>query len=414
DLKEEITFITVRALPHPYLIHNEAGWQAVIQKAETYDWAAQARQRTIDNARRWRVPNIGTGPYCSRKNDASSAANCAIAWKLSDDETLAQKVIQFLRNFSDPKTGYPTKIRACDGTHVHQGMFFVDIARAYDLVYDKMTAQDHQQMEQTLRLYSHWVNPDLRTGDGNNHQVSITAGALLNALAMQDFAEVDRYLYGKGGYLDLMGAGILDDGNYFEGTIGYNTLVANAGNAIVLAFEAWDMDVKNWKIPAKAGPYVMVSDWAMRGHFLGMSFERQGPATRSTRQLKDLWDAVLRMCDYRGVAFPTGDSVGMGFTGGRGDSGFELAYYLWRDPAYLSIINKSRGRSLLFGVPDLPEATQPLGQESYCADNVGFAVLRSKAEDPRQRIQTVQRYGTHGGYHGHFDRTSLPSIGKPT
>jgi len=412
DLKEDIHFITVRYRPHPYLLHTDAGWKEVKKKAQTCEWAKRARQSYIDSAHGWRVPKIGKGHYCYALNQARNVANCAIAWKLSGDETLAAKVIKFLRDFTEPKTGYPSKLRSNSGTHVHQGMFFVQVARAYDLLYDRLTPQDHERMEQTMRLYSHWVNPDILTGDGNNHQVSIVGGALLNSLAMQDFAEVQRYLYGAGGYLDLMGTGILDDGNYFEGTANYNVLVANVGNSIAIAFEPWGMDVKNWKIPPKYGKYVMVSDWAMRGHFLGMSFERQGPANRNYRQLKDLWDTVLLMSDYRGVVFPTGDSVAIDLTGGHDDSGFELAYYLWRDPAYVPVIRKIKKRSLLYGVPELPEVADSLGQDSYYSDSVGFVVLRSKAQEPRQRIQAVQRYGTHGGYHGHFDRTSLASLSR--
>lgn len=418
DLREELRIITVRYFPHPYLLHTEAGWQEVIKKAETVKWAAAARDAYVTAAKKWRVPAIGKGNYCYKLTEARNMAKCAIAWKLTGDEELAEKVVKFLRDFSDPETGYPTKIRSNNGSHVHQGMFFINVARGYDLLYDHrlLTPHDHQNMEQTMRLYSHWVDTDLMTGDGNNHQAGLTGGAVLNALVMQDFDEVERYLHGTGGYVDLLGQGILDDGHYFEGTANYNILTANIANSIAIAFEPWGMDVKNWKIPAKYGKFVMVSDWAMRGDFLGMNFERQGPSTRNYRQLKDLWDAVLPMSDYRGVVFPTSDSVSIDLGSGENEAGFgyDMAYYMWRDPAYVPILNIMKNRDLLYGVVDLPEVPFELGRASYCADNVGFAVLRSKAEgkNDRDRIQAVQRYGTHGGYHGHFDKTSLASLSR--
>jgi hypothetical protein len=417
DLKESLSFITVRQLPHPYLIHTEAGWQDVMKKADQVAWAAEARQNYIEKAQAWRVPNIRTnGDYCYKNRTAQDMADCAIAWKLSGDDQLAEKVIQFLRDFSDPETGYPTTIRCNNGAHVHRGMFFIHVARAYDLLYDHpaLTPQDHANIEKTMRLYSEWVDYMILTGDGNNHQSGLVSGALLNALAMQDFAEVDRYLYGTGGMVDLVGQGILDDGHYFEGTANYNILTGNIFNSVAVAFEPWGINIKDWKFPAKYGKHIMVSDWALSGTFLGMSFEREGPATRTYRQLKDIWDAVLPMSDYRGVVFPTADSVAIDLTSGQNEAGFgfDMAYYLWRDPAYIPLLNLMKKRDLLYGVAGLPDREFNLGKDSYTSENVGFAVLRSKAEEPRDRIQAVQRYGTHGGYHGHFDKTSLASLSR--
>lgn len=418
DLKETLRFQTVHYLEHPYILHTEAGWQEVIEKTKTVDWAADALDEYVASARNWRVPKISSGNYCYRLHEARNLLTSAIAWKLTGEESFAEKSIQFLREFSDPETGYPTKMRSNSGSKVHQGMFFIEVARAYDLLYNhpSLSREDHAQLERTLRLFSKWVDPALQTGDGNNHQASMVAGAVLNALVLQDFEEVDRYLHGPSGYVDLMGRGILDDGHYFEGTANYNILTGNLANSMVVAFEPWGMNVKDWKIPPAYGKFIMISDWAMRGNFLGMSFERQGPSTRNYRQLKDIWDTVIPMSDYRGVVFPTSDSVGIDLKKGQNEAGFgfDMAYYLWRDPAYVPILKIAEKRDLLYGVVDLPEVSYELGRESYLSENVGFAVLRSKVDGkhPREITQVVQRYGTHGGYHGHFDRTSLASLSR--
>ncbi|VGO11784.1 hypothetical protein PDESU_00330 [Pontiella desulfatans] len=416
DLKEELALITVRELPHPYLLHTEAGWEKVKQKAATVEWAKAARQDYIDKAKKWRVPAARTkGDYSFKNTDGKDVADCAIAWKLSGDEKLAQKVVQFLRAFSDPETGYPTTIRN-SGALVHRGMFFLHMARAYDLLYNhpSFTEQDHANIESAMRLYNRWVDYQILTGDGNNHQDGLVAGALMNGLALQDFAEVERFLHGTGGLLDLIGQGVLDDGHYFEGTANYNILAGNLFNSVAVALEPWGLNLKDWKIPAKYGKHIMVSPWALSGEFLGMSFERQGPSTRTYRQLKDIWDAVLPMADWRGVVFASNDSGGIDLTTGHSEAGFgfEMAYHLWPDPAYVPLLKKMKKRDLLYGAVELPDVDGGLGSASYVNDNAGFAVLRSKAEEPRERYQVVQRYGTHGGYHGHFDKTSLVSLSR--
>ncbi|MDQ8183465.1 hypothetical protein [Pelagicoccus sp. SDUM812005] len=417
DLKEELSLITVRKLPHPYLIHTEEGWEKVKQKAATVEWAKEAKQEYLDTAKRWRVPSPRTsGDYSYNHTVAQDALRCAIAWKLSGDEELARKVTRFLREFADSETGYPTTNRV-SGAFVHRGNFFLNLARAYDLMYDhpSLSAQDHANMEHAMRLFSRWADYMLTTGDGNNHQDGMAVGALLNGLVMQDFAEVERYLYGTGGILDLVGQGILDDGHYFEGTINYNLLTGDIFNAAAIGLEPWGLNLKDWKVPAKYGKHIMVSPWALSGEFLGMSFERQGPSTRSYRGLKDIWDAVIPMADWRGVVFASADSGGKDLTDGSNNKpglGYDLAYYLWRDPAYVPLLKIMENRDLLYGVADLPEVDGELGAASYVSDNVGFAVLRSNAEEPRERYQVVQRYGTHGGYHGHFDKTSLLSLSR--
>ncbi|WP_372796801.1 hypothetical protein [Pontiella sp.] len=220
DLKEELSVITVRELPHPYLMHTEAGWAAVRQKAEAVEWAKAAKQEYIEKARNWRVPAArAKGDYSFNHKAGGDAETCAVAWNLSGDDALAQKVIRYLRAFSDPETGYPATARN-SGAFVHRGMFFMHTARAYDLVYDhpSLTAADHANMEASMRLFNGWVDYMLKTGDGNNHQDGLSAGALMNSLVMQDFEQAERFLYGTGGLLDLIGQGVLDDGQYFEGT----------------------------------------------------------------------------------------------------------------------------------------------------------------------------------------------------
>jgi len=413
DLKEQIELTTVRYLPHPYLLHTEQGWQAVNDKADKYEWAKERKEDYIAEATKWKVPGIRKADFCYKLDDAKAMSRAAIAWKLSGDEKIERKVAAFLRDFSNPDTGYLSILKSNNGTHVHEGVFFANTAMAYDLLYDKLSEQDHSNMEAAFRRYIRGVKCNIRTGDGNNHQVSLVAGAVLCGLAMQDFNIVNEMLHGTGGYKDLMSAGILDDGYYFEGTINYNMLVANIANTVVIALEPWGINAKDWNFEPRYGKFIMISDWARRGDFLGMSFEKVGPSNRNWRNIKDLWDTIAMMSDYRGSAFASSDSIEKDLTGENEHGfGFEAAYYLYQDEKYIPIIKLCEKRDLLYGVGELPESKFQLGRQSYFADNVGVAVLRSQTADrgPEEQIQVVQRYGTHGGYHGHFDKTSLLSL----
>ena len=64
---------------------------------------------------------------------------------------------------------------------------------------------------------------------------------------------------------------------------------------------------------------------------------------------------------------------------------------------------------LIYGVPELPEVESGDVRGAY-ADNAGALMLRSTQKEPREKIQAVLKYGTHGGYHGHFDRTAMLSL----
>jgi hypothetical protein len=95
-----------------------------------------------------------------------------------------------------------------------------------------------------------------------------------------------------------------------------------------------------------------------------------------------------------------------------GGAPFELAYYVYRNPAYAAVIKNGGGkRDLLYGV-DLPDQTPERFRDSAFADNVGLVMLRSQTTNRpiREQIQAVLHYGTHGWAHGHFDRTDLLSI----
>ena len=122
------------------------------------------------------------------------------------------------------------------------------------------------------------------------------------------------------------------------------------------------------------------------------------------------------MKDFALAFSPTVATTAFGMNDGHeefvGNSRLEIGYYAFRDPAYVPLLKRSPQRDLIYGVPDLPDTTNQPFLQSSCAENLGFALLRSQTSNrpPREQIQAVFKIGTQGGYHGHFDRASLDSI----
>ena len=106
-----------------------------------------------------------------------------------------------------------------------------------------------------------------------------------------------------------------------------------------------------------------------------------------------MWDGILLFPDYRGVMFGMGDGHEQQLNGG---DALELAYYVFRDPAYATVLRRSEKRSLLYGVPDLPEDTLRLFARSGYADNAGLAVLRSQKAGRPAREQMFFPFSTDG------------------
>ena len=138
-----------------------------------------------------------------------------------------------------------------------------------------------------------------------------------------------------------------------------------------------------------------------------------GPNTKPYRDIKMMWDSLMPFLDYRSVMFGVNDSTENAIGGSRSEIGaspLELAYYVYRDPAYAAVIKNGGGkRDLLYGVPELPDKTPERFRDSAFADNVGLVMLRSQMTNRpiREQIQATLHYGTHGWAHGHYDRTDL-------
>lgn len=435
-----LSFITTRELGHPYILHTPARWQEVREKVKKYDWAKQAQEAFVAQAERWKVPEVARppgndpddtmGPFLFRTQNENDLLACGYSWQLTGNKSFAEKIAEFLRRLSNPVDGYPVTLRGCNQSLVQEGHFFQHIAMAYDMILDAgvLSDADRRQIEKTLRIFTGSIERESERGAINNWNLAEACGAFYCALVMQDLVLADRFFAGPSGIKDQLAKGTMDDGWWYECSIGYNMWCAAEFTQAALAYEPFSVNFRHMWVPASFSQKVMLTSQLSGGSVprggdpdemrkpFGMNSDVFGPTLRPHRTITDLWNGLLPFIDYRGVMFGVNDSAESKVGGSRTEVGgqpFEIAYYAYRDPKYAAIIKAGGGkRDLLYGVPELPEKTPELFRENTSADNVGLTMLRSQAPDRpiREQIQAVLHYGTHGWAHGHFDRTDLLSL----
>lgn len=433
--KVRLSLYTARVLPHPRLLHTEDKWdrlKAVIgQRKELQKLLTETY---VSQAEAWQVPEPYSGKeYVYESPSQDPFLKTAIAWKLTGEKRFERKILRYLEGFLDEERGYLAteysyfcfieskeeyakgdfKVRrACSAGWVQEGEFMTKIAVVYDLLYDSsaITAAMHEKMERCMRNYMEFESWRLLDGDGNNFQLSEASAALCFACLLQDYTWVNRFLSGCNGLYELMGSVFSDDGSYFEGASGYMRLAAEILLSTAIVCDHHNLNFKDVLVPASCDRFVLHSPWALRKEtaedkkpFLGMSFERFEKVRKPCRRLKEYFDNLYSLLTPEGILFSVNDSNEQSLT-----PVMEIAYYVYRDPKYLSVIDPASPRELLYGIH---MAEEPAEQEnaSRLVKGNGFAVLR---ERQASYTQAVLKFGQHGGYHGHYDRLSLLSVIK--
>ncbi|QOS79396.1 hypothetical protein JNUCC31_32980 [Paenibacillus sp. JNUCC31] len=417
DLAERIELFTLRALQHPYIKLVEPEWEEVQTKVQEHAWASELLGMYVQRAQQWVLPPVGTGAHLYESHHAHEAENAVIAWKLTGRKDLAEKLVAFLRGVVDPENGYPKTRKACHQELVHEGEFFKHVAVVYDLLFDSglLNAEDHRNVERTFRLFIELIDWALSVGGISNWTLAEMVGALYCSQALQDMERMNRFLYGIGGYTDHLSKGTLDDGWWYECSVGYNLMAAGLFSEITQSSRPWGINLAEVWVPAQYHDQITPGD---KPDIDGLSLDIWGPSRFNYRSITQLWDSLLPFADYRGVLFGINDSAETKMPGisprGYMDARYDLAYYLFRKPEYADILLTCdlADRDLLYAIPELQPSTSKPYLRSAHADNSGVAMLRSQTEgrDANEQIQAVVKYGSHGGAHGHYDRVSLLSI----
>ncbi|HLP76607.1 MAG TPA: hypothetical protein VK327_06755, partial [Candidatus Paceibacterota bacterium] len=433
----QVRFVTTTSVPNPFILHTPSRWQEVRERIAKYPWAKEKADEFIRIARDWRVPEIADpakapddtyGPYVFPTQTENGLLACGYAYQITGDKTFAEKIALFLRRLSDPERGYPKTLRGCNQGLVQEGHWFQNIAKAYDMALPSgvFSETDQRQIEHTFRMFMETIERASDYGPINNWNVAEVIGGFYCSLVMGDLASAERWFSGPSGIVDQLAKGAMDDGWWYECSVSYNTWVTSEFTQVALACEPFGVNFRDMKVPAGFSARVMLATELSGGSAVGSTEEERrkpfgmesktfGPNRKSYRDIRMMWDSLLPFLDYRSVMIGVNDSAENIIGGSRTEIGgvpFELAYYVYRDPAYAAVIKNGGGkRDLLYGV-ELPEETPKRYADSAYADNVGLAMLRSQTTNRqiREQIQAALHYGTHGWAHGHFDRTDLLSL----
>ena len=416
---QTLEFYSVRYLPHPYITNTEKGWDEVKEKAKNYEWAGKLADMYIQRAEEWEVPEAGwvnNGMF--ETVNAHKCYNSAIAWKLTGRREFAEKSAEFLKRLSDRENGYPKRRKACSQQLVHEGEFFKSCAMAYDLIHDEdvISPELHEDIHYTFRLFVDFLDWALSDGGISNWSLAEIAGALYCSMDLQDRERIDRFVFGKGGAMDHLRAGVYSDGWWCECTIGYNQMAAGLFSEYTVALRPWGINIANWWVPAQYSNKVHFRNQ----HADGLCWDIYGENKRNYRSIEDLWDSLVAMANYRSVVQGVNDSAEEIFQGASPvafDSRYDIAYAIYKKPEYARIIRnggETTFRDLFHGAAELPDVESDAHRKSYYFDNGGISLLRSAAEgrDDSEQFEISLKYGSHGGAHGHYDRCALNAVSR--
>ncbi|HHX01137.1 MAG TPA: hypothetical protein GX739_00555 [Firmicutes bacterium] len=416
----DVELITLRELEHPYIYHNQHGWEQRRKLVEKHAEFQTEYQKIIADADKWEVKPpvpLEERDYCYPTQEEHYVMSAAYAYAFTRERKYAEKVAQFFRYFTDPDIGYPVKKKGCSQSYVQEGHFFQHLAIPYDLIFDSgvLTGEDHQRIEETFRIYMDILDVHLQSGHISNWLVSEITGAVYCALAIGDLERALRFVFGPGGTIEQLRYGLFTDGWWYECSVSYNTWVASMMLHTAHALLPFGYNILHTYFPITCNDEVC-STYQGRAPQVrhAMYNKKWGGNVKNYVCIKDLFDAPLKFLDYRGVLFGINDSTERKLEAIHFSSTYDLAYTHYRDREYIPVIRNQQYRDPVFGHPqsELPEYESQYVKNNAYADNVGVVMLRSqtKGREQREQIQAVLRYGSHGFAHGHFDRTNLLSL----
>lgn len=410
---ETATLVTVKPITEPFLIHTPSEWDEIKANVKKYDWAAEGFERLLKTAREYKVPEVKIRPSDSKSDGIVRAyiegplVSTAIAYYLTGEKDFGEKVAETLRLVSDPANGYPATNHLTLQGVPQEGGTMEGMLHAYDLIRNDslLTESEKSNVENMFRLFCNNFSETMGDGGISNWTVFNHGPAAQCALLLGDIDMFNRFAYGPCGLMDHLRYGTLDDGWWYEMSLSYNLGCASCYTMVARSAAFFGIDWVNAGFPSATSHKVGLRPFEYE-NFQGMAFGKFGPVNHLDVSIKRMWDGIVAYPDYRGVMFGMGDGHEQLVAGNQ----FELAYYVFRDPAFASIIKRSPERNFIWAVAELPDDVPDKSMDSATSPNSGITVLRSRTDDDSKRIQAVVKFGTHGSYHGHFDQLSLLSL----
>lgn len=404
---------------HPYmLVTNDIIKEAKLKK-DKVQWASEAYDKLIERADKFSVPKLKhvtkarpMKVWTSLNYTVSVAEEAfmtTLAWKFTGESAYLDKIKKFISDLCDLEKGYPSVKAATTGVEVHEGGFFFYFSALCDVIYENgLTETERKAVENVMRIYLASVKGNMRPDGIMNHQASANAGAVMVSLYLWDNDLFNHFINSSGGMLDHIAKGVMDDGWWFEGTANYAYLVTEIYFRLAQSFENAGLDLYERQIPSKD----IIPDFHnCPSDYAGMQFAVWGPKEKEFKTLHDMCMAYYPLMDHNGIIVSSND------TNHKEPAGFyELAYRKYHDEELAWVLTRYKRDtwiSLLYGVADLPKVDDPRSKSVHL-DNVGITALRTVKENRPvdEQIQAFLKFGTHGGWHGHFDRASLLGLDR--
>ena len=417
---EPVTFHLTTRPSHPSLFYSREELEGMKAKAAKYPWA----KRSLDGLRRraenwlkysvepqvicgwwWHHYNCNDcggrldmrGPhehvckscgkswdteilfhvYWSRvhSNQANAARDLALAYQIFGEEKYAKRSIQILLWYADHYAAFPQSDKG--GKVVSQTLdecgWLLTIMNAADLVYPALTREQARHIEQDL-IYAGALYTRKYLGGIHNircwhNSCWASAGYFVGDPEMVDFARNHKY-----GFVAQMEQGVLEDGMWYERSMGYHSYTVLAiSYQLKAAMHAGD-DL--YKMP----------------------------------QVRKLITFPV-MIAFPNLVVPSLNDGGFN-TRPIGPNHLELAAAWYKDPVALSALRKryamggARGsmEAWQFG-EELPEGEAYTPPPSTDLSGAGLVALRSGSG--KDAVCAMLEYGEHGGGHGHPDKLQL-------
>jgi len=420
-LETEVNTIQMTQRPeHPSLFYSKAELARMREKVKEHDWAKAVAQGIQRNADRWltRVfkPEVISGYWwhhygckacggrlnmkgprrhvcrnCGKvwDNDtlfhvywskvhgdhARAARDLALTYQMTDDKKYALRAIEFLTWYADHYAEFQPSDKG--GKVVSQTLdecvWLLQMMEAADLAYPAMTKDEARHIEQDLIYAGAKYTRKYRGGIHNircwHNSCWAAAGYFLGDPELVQFARG-----GKHGFVAQMEKGVLEDGMWYERSMGYHSYTVSAiSYHLKAAMHAGD-DL--YKMP----------------------------------QVRKLLTFPL-MITFPNLATPSLNDGGFS-RGPISPSWLELAAAWYDDPIAVNALRKryamgARRHSMeawQFG-EELPDAGPFTPPPSMDLKGAGLAVLRRG--HGKNAACVMLEYGEHGGGHGHPDKLQL-------
>lgn len=393
------------------------------EKIQEAVWAKTKFQQLYKQAKNWQVPKIDPKrSYLFLTRQSDEAGNAALMYLLTDEQVFAEKAAAFLREFIRDDYGYLVFPHGGNQELVHEGEFFKHTALAYDRIKHAglLSNDEETRLEQAFRFFMKIIEDECQKGRVSNWNLAELSGVITCAAVLQDLDRVDFFLEHMNGVRGHIARGILDDGWWYEASIGYNLLAMGLFLEICQIIDKWDYNLRYEKIPGNYASYYNLDEkkLPLEDQIDGLVSDVWGPSENNSRSIEMLVDSLFAFYDEQGVIFGMNDSgesraVGVHLM----DPRFDLAYHLYPKSEMLPLLHtiQPEDRDLLFGLAELPsyqESDTHIYQQTVKADVAGITLLRTQNKDvpPNERYQVSLKTGILGGAHGHYDRLALNSI----